>query len=157
MNNEEIKEIAQFDATLEKSLEDLMESYKMVDVDQVYSNGTEFVPIFRVKQWLEYNNITNLQEENKEWSMIFDTFSKRPYAHKYLEQKKKELNKPNLIGLDSETIYKDYYELKSRIDKAIEYITSEETINIFTSINAREKWLKINHRLLNILQGSDKE
>ena len=154
MNNEEIKEIAQFDATLEKSLEDLMESYKMVDVDQVYSNGTEFVPIFRVKQWLEYNNITNLQEENKEWSMIFDTFSKRPYAHKYLEQKKKELNKPNLIGLDSETIYKDYYELKSRIDKAIEYITSEETINIFTSINAREKWLKINHRLL---QGSDKE
>ena len=36
-------------------------------------------------------NLKNLQEENKELSMIFDTFSKRPYAHKYLEEKRKEL------------------------------------------------------------------
>lgn len=48
------------------------------------------------------------------------------------------------------------YNLQNKIDKAIEYITSEETINMFSSINAREKWLKINHKILNILQGSDK-
>lgn len=73
----------QFDGNLTKSLEDFMESYKMVDVEQIYSNGTEFVPIFRVKQWLEYNNINNLQskidkaieyieetiKENYEWDM----------------------------------------------------------------------------------------
>ncbi len=53
----------QFDDNLTKSLEDFMENYKMVDVDQIYSNGTEFVPIFRVKQWLEYNNINNLQSK----------------------------------------------------------------------------------------------
>lgn len=53
----------QFDSNLTKSLEDFMESYKMVDVEQIYSNGTEFVPIFRVKQWLEYNNISNLQSK----------------------------------------------------------------------------------------------
>ena len=53
----------QFDSNLTKSLEDFMESYKMVDVEQIYSNGTEFVPIFRVKQWLEYNNINNLQSK----------------------------------------------------------------------------------------------
>jgi len=66
------------------------------------------------------NKINNLQEENKEWSMIFDTFSKRPYAHKYLEEKKKELGNKKIIGLDSEMIYKDYYDYKSRCEKAIE-------------------------------------
>lgn len=62
--------------------------------------------------------IINLQEENKQWSIIFDTFSKRPYAHKYLEEKKKELRNENITGLDSEMIYKDYYKLKSRNEKA---------------------------------------
>lgn len=66
--------------------------------------------------------ITNLQQENKEYSMIFDTFSKRPYAHKYLEEKKKELNNNKIIGLDSEMVYKDYYDYKSRFEKTIEYI-----------------------------------
>jgi len=56
--------------------------------------------------------ITNLQQENKEWGMIFDTFSKRPYAHRYLEEKRKELGNKRIIGLDSEMIYKEYYDLK---------------------------------------------
>ena len=72
------------------------------------------------KMTLDY--IDELEKENNEWSMIFDTFSKRPYAHRYLEQKKKELGDKNIIGLDSEMIYKDYYDCKSRLDKAIEYI-----------------------------------
>ena len=59
----EVEQMNQFDSTLTKSLEDFMESYKMIDVEQIYSNGTEFVPIFRVKQWLEYNNINNLQSK----------------------------------------------------------------------------------------------
>ena len=45
-----------FDGELNKSLDDFMESYKMVDTEEIYSNGTEFVPIFRIKQWEEYNN-----------------------------------------------------------------------------------------------------
>jgi len=69
--------------------------------------------------------ITNLEQENKEWSVIFDTFSKRPYAHKYLEQKKKELNNPNLVGLDSEMIYKDYYDLKQENERL-----KEEVLNL---------------------------
>ena len=69
------------------------------------------------KLLLDY--ITNLQQENKEYSMIFDTFSKRPYAHKYLEEKKKELNNNKIICLDSEMVYKDYYDYKSRCEKAI--------------------------------------
>lgn len=66
----------QFDSNLTKSLEDFMESYKMVDVEQIYSNGTEFVPIFRVKQWLEYNNINNLQSKIDKANEILDKYAK---------------------------------------------------------------------------------
>lgn len=37
--------------TFPDTVEEFMEQYKVVDTDQVYSNGTEFVPIFRMKQW----------------------------------------------------------------------------------------------------------
>lgn len=80
---------------------------------------------------LLYDYITNLQEENEEWTMIFDTFSKRPYAHKYLEEKRKELGNDKIIGLDSEMIYKDYYDYKLRVEKA-----SEDIKDIFKD----EKW-----------------
>lgn len=44
------------DEAVTKSLDEFMEYYKVVDTEEVYSNGTEFVPIFRVKQWEEYNS-----------------------------------------------------------------------------------------------------
>lgn len=69
------------------------------------------------KYQLLLDYITNLQEEVKEYEMIFDTFSSRPYAHRYLEEKRKELNEPHIIGLDSEMIYKDYYDLKEEHNK----------------------------------------
>lgn len=78
--------------------------------------------------------ITNLQEELKEYKMLFDAFSERPYAHRYLEEKKKELGNKNIIGLDSEMIYKDYYDLQEEIHKkeamydslAVDYRLSQE-------------------------------
>ena len=36
------------------TVEEFMEQYKLVDTEQVYTNGTEFVPIFRMKQWFEH-------------------------------------------------------------------------------------------------------
>lgn len=38
-----------------QTIEEFMEQYKVVDTEQVYSNGVEFVPIFRVKQWFEHS------------------------------------------------------------------------------------------------------
>ena len=38
------------------SVEEFMEQYKMTDTKHVYSNGTEFVPIYRMKQWFEHVN-----------------------------------------------------------------------------------------------------
>lgn len=38
------------------TIEEFMEQYKVVDTEQVYSNSTEYVPIFRMNQWLEHEN-----------------------------------------------------------------------------------------------------
>lgn len=33
------------------TVEEFMEQYKVVDTEQIYTNGAELVPIFRMKQW----------------------------------------------------------------------------------------------------------
>lgn len=43
--------------TFPNSVDEFMESYKMVDTEHIYSNGTEYVPIFRMKQWFEHKTI----------------------------------------------------------------------------------------------------
>lgn len=37
-----------------KTVDEFMEKYKIVDTDEVYTNGAELVPIFRMKQWFEH-------------------------------------------------------------------------------------------------------
>jgi len=46
------------------TVEEFMEQYKMTDAKQVYSNGTEYVPIFRMEQWFEHEK-TQLSREGK--------------------------------------------------------------------------------------------
>ena len=36
------------------TVEEFMESYKVVDVEHIYSNGVEFVPINRMRQWFQH-------------------------------------------------------------------------------------------------------
>lgn len=36
------------------TVDEFMESYKIVDSEQVYTNGAELIPIFRMKQWFEH-------------------------------------------------------------------------------------------------------
>lgn len=40
--------------TFPDTVEEFMEQYKMVDREQIYSNGCEYVPIFRMKQWFDH-------------------------------------------------------------------------------------------------------
>ena len=40
--------------TFPATFEEFAEEYKIVDTEEVYTNGTELIPIFRVKQWLEH-------------------------------------------------------------------------------------------------------
>ena len=37
-----------------ETVEEFMESYKVVDGEHVYSNGVEFVPIYRMRQWFQH-------------------------------------------------------------------------------------------------------
>lgn len=45
--------------TFPATVEEFMEQYKIVDTDKVYTNGTELVPIFRMKQWFEHVSATD--------------------------------------------------------------------------------------------------
>ena len=36
------------------TVDEFMEQYKIVDREEVYTNGAEMVPIFRMKQWFEH-------------------------------------------------------------------------------------------------------
>ena len=40
------------------TVEEFMEQYKITDTEQVYTNGIELVPIFRMKQWFEHQTTT---------------------------------------------------------------------------------------------------
>ena len=40
--------------TFPDTVEEFMERYKVVDTEHIYTNGSEFVPIFRMKQWFEH-------------------------------------------------------------------------------------------------------
>ena len=35
--------------------------YKIVDDKEIYTNGTELIPIFRVKQWLEHSKLKDIK------------------------------------------------------------------------------------------------
>lgn len=40
--------------TFPDTVDEFMEQYKSIDTECVYSNGIEYVPIFRMKQWFEH-------------------------------------------------------------------------------------------------------
>ena len=59
--------------TFPASVEEFMEQYKMTDTDHVYSNGTEYVPIYRMKQWFEHVNPCDFQSvRHGRWISLTD-------------------------------------------------------------------------------------
>ena len=50
--------------TFPATFDEFAEQYKIVDKQEVYTNGTELIPIFRVKQWLDHskNEVEKLEE-----------------------------------------------------------------------------------------------
>ena len=40
--------------TFPETVDEYMEQYKITDAKQIYTNGAELVPIFRMKQWFEH-------------------------------------------------------------------------------------------------------
>lgn len=50
--------------------EEFMEQYKIVDTEQVYTNGAELIPIFRMKQWLEHLQDIKPKRKTGQWLQI---------------------------------------------------------------------------------------
>lgn len=54
--------------TFPNTFDEFAEQYKIVDKKEVYTNGTELIPIFRVKQWLDHtraDTVRKMQERVK--------------------------------------------------------------------------------------------
>lgn len=47
-----MSECMDFPQTFEK----FAEQYKMTDTEKIYSNGTDYIPVFRVMQWLQHTD-----------------------------------------------------------------------------------------------------
>ena len=51
--------------TFPETFEEFAEEYGFVDEKEVYTNGSELIAIFRVKQWLEHEDLVKKMEKNK--------------------------------------------------------------------------------------------
>lgn len=50
--------------TFPDTVEEFMEQYKITDTEQVYSNGMDMIPIFRMRQWfwhIQSMNVSNMK------------------------------------------------------------------------------------------------
>ncbi len=50
------------------TLDEFIEQYSFVDKERIYTNGSELIPTFRIKQWEEHqerNNYKELYEKEK--------------------------------------------------------------------------------------------
>lgn len=68
--------------TFPETVEEFMEQYKVVDTEKVYTNGIEFVPIFRMKQWFEHfpdvPQEMSAREFGEKWRRLCKFFSQSP-------------------------------------------------------------------------------
>ena len=73
--------------TFPATFEEFAESYKIVDKEQIYTNGTALIPIFRVKQWLDHLPTADVAEvKHGKWIMtVYTTVSPRG---RYITNKK---------------------------------------------------------------------
>ncbi len=54
--------------TFPKTVEEYMEQYKITDTEQIYTNGIELVPIFRMRQWFEHKP----EPKTGMWNICYD-------------------------------------------------------------------------------------
>ena len=59
--------------TFPETVEEFMERYKITDTEQIYTNGAELVPVFRMKQWFEHKP----ERKSGKWEMKWHRFFKR--------------------------------------------------------------------------------
>lgn len=91
---------------------------------------------------------------------IRDYIMKKDYEiYKLQKELDKTINKKETLKGESDDIYRKYYfDLKERIDKAIEYIENEETYEEgYCDGNLMIYKDRLEYELLNILRGEDND
>lgn len=53
-----------------KTFEEFAKEYQIIDTKEVYTNGVELIPVFRVQQWLDYT-------ESEEIKMTVEQYRQR--------------------------------------------------------------------------------
>ena len=56
-----------------ETFDEFVNHYSFVDHQQVYTNGTELIPVFRVKQWMDHKN-ANESVEYGHWETWAEKF-----------------------------------------------------------------------------------
>ena len=78
--------------TFPDTVEEFMEQYKITDTEQIYANGAELVPIFRMKQWFDHKP----EQKNGRWVAVGECYIKCSECG--LETTKNELRGIALFG-----------------------------------------------------------
>ena len=98
--------------------------YKNKKLDINVFDGDDGIKYIRYEDMIKI--LDKIKKDNEERDKELEEYKelgirhfKRPYAKRYLKERRKEI--PNLMYPDSEEIYMDYYDLKDRNDKVIEY------------------------------------
>lgn len=58
--------------TFPKTFEEFAEQYGFTDKQEVYTNGSELIPVFRVKQWLDRPSADVAPVVHGEWKFEWD-------------------------------------------------------------------------------------
>ena len=109
------------DEVLTKSLDEFMEFYKITDNEKIYSNGIDYVPIFRVKQWEEYNN------KDKEIERLHSIIKEvREYVEELL---KEEIEVTDIDNANYGEMCQRAYFSDSELGKVLEILDKERGTN----------------------------
>lgn len=117
-------------------------------INAVYND--KLIQIEKLQSELDYQKQAEMEYNEKHTRLM----SKYQESIEEIKRLKDMLNSAESLNL---MLIEQANEKEDIIDRAVEYITSEESIETFRTLVSREEWLKINHKLLNILQGSDEE
>lgn len=85
--------------TFPATFEEFAEDYKIVDSQEVYTNGAELIPIFRVKQWLQHEQACrDAKVKHGEWKEHFAYGCWHydcPFCDDGFVTKERQINTPN--------------------------------------------------------------
>ena len=82
-----------------ETFDEFAEQYKLVDTKQVYTNGTELIPVFRVRQWLMRPDplAHNIKTATAEIEKLKETIEYKDICIEACEEAKSEAVKECLV------------------------------------------------------------